>query len=154
MRDYPNLIDASRRGVLSNPNDWIQHYFLGVGYEGTGKLPEAISEYQKAREMSDGDQGLSVSLAHAYLAVGKKAEGENILRGLERESKSAHLSPYMIATIYAGLGQNDRAFEFLEKAYSERSLDLSWFLKADPRIDNLRSDARFQSLLRRVGLSA
>ena len=154
MRDYPNLIDASRRGVLSNPNDWIQHYFLGVGYEGTGKLQEAISEYQKAMEMSDGDQGLSVSLAHAYLAAGKKAEGENILRGLERESKSAHLSPYMIATIYAGLGQKDRAFEFLEKAYSERSLDLSWFLKVDPRIDNLRSDARFQSLLRRVGLNA
>jgi len=154
LRDYPNLIDASRRGVLSDPNDWFQHYYLGVGYEGTGKLLEAISEYQKAMEMSEGDQGLRVSLAHAYLAVGKRGEGEKILRDLERESKSAYLSPYMIATIYAGLGQKDRAFEFLEKAYLERSLDLSWFLKADPRIDSLRSDPRFQSLLRRVGLKA
>ena len=120
-----------------------------------GKLLDALSEYQKAIEMSDGDQGLTVSLAHAYLAVGKRAEGENILRDLERqESKGAFVSPYMIATIYAGLGQKDRAFEFLEKAYLERALDLTWFLKADPRIDSLRSDPRFQSLLRRVGLSA
>jgi TolB-like protein/DNA-binding winged helix-turn-helix (wHTH) protein/Tfp pilus assembly protein PilF len=154
LRDYPSLIDASRRGMLSSPNDWNQHYFLGVGYEGMGKFLDAISEYQKAMEMSGGDQGLTVSLAHAYLAVGRRAEGEDILRGLERESKSAHLSPYLAATIYAGLGQKDRAFEFLEKAYLERSLDLSWFLKADPRIDNLRSDARFRSLLHRVGLKA
>jgi TolB-like protein/DNA-binding winged helix-turn-helix (wHTH) protein len=153
LRDYPRLIEASQRGLLSDPNDRFQHYYLGVGYEGMGKLLDAISEYQKAIEMSDGDQGPTVSLAHAYLAIGKRAEGENILRNLERESKSAHASPYLIATIYTGLGQKDRAFEFLEKAYLERDLDLTWFLKADPRIDSLRSDPRFQSLLRRVGLS-
>jgi hypothetical protein len=84
----------------------------------------------------------------------QEAEGEKILRDLARESKSAHVSPYMIATIYAGLGQKDRAFEFLDKAYLEKALDLTLFLKADPRIDSLRSDPRFQSLLRRVGLSA
>jgi len=154
LRDYPALIEASRRGLLLDPKDWMQHYFLGVGYEGMGKLQEAIPEYQKAMEMSDGDRGPTVSLAHAYLAVGKRAEGENILHHLERESKSAYFSPYMIATIYAGLGEKDRAFEFLEKAYLERSLDLPWFLKGDPRIDNLRSDARFQRLVRRVGLKA
>jgi tetratricopeptide (TPR) repeat protein len=154
LRDYPALIEASKRGLLLDPKDWMQHYFLGVGYEGMGKLPDAISEYQKAMEMSDGDQGPAVSLAHAYLAVGKRAEGENILRDLERKSKSAYVSPYLIATIYAGLGEKDRAFEFLEKAYAERSLDISWFLKADLRIDSLRSDPRFQSLLRRVGLPA
>jgi TolB-like protein/DNA-binding winged helix-turn-helix (wHTH) protein len=154
LRDYPRLIEASRRGVLSDPNDWSQHYYLGVGYEGVGKLLEAISEYQKAMEMSDGDHGPAVSLAQAYLAVGKRAEGENILRDLERESKSAYFPPYLVATIYAGLGQKDRAFEFLEEAYLERALDLSWFLKADPRIDSLRSDPRFRSLLRRVGFDA
>ena len=154
LRDYPALIEASKRGLLLDPKDWMQHYFLGVGYEGMGKLQEAIPEYQKAMEMSDGDQGPTVSLAHAYLAFGKRAEGENILHHLERESKSAYFPPYMIATIYAGLGEKDRAFEFLEKAYLERSLDLPWLLKGDPRIDNLRSDARFQRLVRRVGLKA
>ena len=56
-----------------------------------------------------------------------------------------------MATIYAGLGERDKAFEFLERAYQERSLDISWHLKADLRIDNLRSDPRFQDLVRRVG---
>jgi hypothetical protein len=58
----------------------------------------------------------------------------------------------MIATIYAGLGDKNRAFEFLEKAYQERSPDVPYFIKADLRIDSLRTDPRFQDLLRRMGL--
>jgi TolB-like protein/DNA-binding winged helix-turn-helix (wHTH) protein/Tfp pilus assembly protein PilF len=150
MRDYVSLVDASRRGVLSNPNEWTEHNNLGVGYEGTGKLLEAISEYQKAVEMSDGNQDVTAALAHAYAVIGRRAQAEKILRDLERKSKSVYVSPYIIATIYAGLGEKDRAFEFLEKAYQEKSLEISWHLKADLRIDNLRSDPRFQALLRRV----
>ena len=58
----------------------------------------------------------------------------------------------MIATIYAGLGDQEKAFDFLEKAYQERSPDIPYFLKADLRLDPLRSDPRFQDLVRRVGL--
>jgi len=154
LRDYGRLIEASRRGVVSDPNEWLEHYYLGVGYEGTGKLLEAISEYQRAIELSDGDQDPTAALAHAYSVIGRRAEAEKILRDLERKSKSVYVSPYMIATIYAGLGKKDKAFEFLEKAYLERSLDISWSLKADLRIDSLRSDPRFQNLLHRVGLTA
>jgi len=154
LRDYQALIEASRKGVASNPNEWTEHATLGVGYEGTGKLLEAISEYQKAVEMSDGDQDATASLAHAYAVIGRRAEAKKILRDLEQKSKSAYVSPYIIATIYAGLGEKNRAFEFLEKAYQERSLEMSWHLKADLRIDNLRSDPRFETLLRRVGLPA
>ncbi len=153
LRDYKSLVEASRRAVVSNPNEWVEHNNLGVGYEGTGKLLEAISEYQKAIEMSNGDQDATASLAHAYAAIGRRAEAEKILRDLKQKSKSVYVSPYVIATIYAGLGDNDRAFEFLEKAYQERSLEISWHIKADLRIDNLRSDPRFQNLLRRVGLA-
>jgi tetratricopeptide (TPR) repeat protein len=137
--------------VVSDPNEWIEHYFLGVGYEGTGKRLEAIPEYLKAVAMSHGDQDPTASLAHAYAVIGRRAEAEKILRDLERKSKSDYVSPYMIATIYAGLGDKDRAFEFLEKAYQERCWDIAWALKPDLRIDNLRSDPRFQALLRRVG---
>jgi TolB-like protein/DNA-binding winged helix-turn-helix (wHTH) protein/Flp pilus assembly protein TadD len=152
LRDYEGLVEASRRGVVSNPNEWTQHANLGVGYEGTGKLLEAISEYQKAVEMSDGDQDATASLAHAYAMIGRRAEAERILLDLERKSKRVYVSPYTIATIYAGLGDKDRSFEFLERAYQERSLEISWHLKVDLRIDNLRSDPRFQILLRRVKL--
>ncbi len=151
LRDYPGLIEASRRGLLLDPKDWFQHYTLGVGYEGTGKLQEAISEYQKAIEIS-GNSRSAVALAHAYSAAGKKTEAERILRDLERKSKETSALPYTMATIYAGLGENDKAFESLEKAYSEKSLDIPSSLKSDLVLDTLRPDPRFQSLLRRVGL--
>jgi TolB-like protein/DNA-binding winged helix-turn-helix (wHTH) protein/Flp pilus assembly protein TadD len=150
LRDYPDLIEASRRALLLDPKDWYQHYTLGVGYEGTGKLLEAISEYQKAVELSAGDQDSTAALAHAFVAIGRRAEAEKILHDFERKSKSAHVSPYLMATMFASLGDKDRAFDFLEKAYQERSLNLPWGLKADSRIDNLRSEPRFQALMRQV----
>jgi hypothetical protein len=86
------------------------------------------------------------------VAIGRRAEAEKILHDFERKSKSAHVSPYLMATMFASLGDKDRAFDFLEKAYQERSLSMPWGLKADLRIDNLRSDPRFQALVQRVGL--
>lgn len=154
LRDYPRLIEASKRALLVDAKDWSQHYNLGVGYESTGKLQEAILEYQKVIEMSGGSQGV-VALAHAYFAAGKKAEAEKILRDLERkELKETSASPYTLATIYASLGENDKAFAFLEKAYSEKSFEFSWSLKSDLLLDNLRPDPRFQSLLRRMALKS
>jgi hypothetical protein len=72
---------------------------------------------------------------------------------LLQRSKQGQASPYLAATIYAGLGNKDKAFELLEAAYHDKSLDVAGVLKPDPRIDNLRSDVRFQNLLRRVGLT-
>jgi TolB-like protein/DNA-binding winged helix-turn-helix (wHTH) protein/Tfp pilus assembly protein PilF len=152
LGDYPDLIEASRRALLVDPKDWFQHYTLGVGYEGTGKVEEAISEYRKAVQMSGGPQSV-VALAHAYSAVGEKAEAEKILRDLERKSRQTSASPYTMATIYAGLGENDKAFDFLEKAYSEKSFDISSSLKSDLVLDSLHRDPRFQNLLGRIGLN-
>jgi Flp pilus assembly protein TadD len=152
LRDYERLVEVSRRGVASNPGEWVEHNSLGVGYEATGKRLEAVSEYQKAIELSDGDQDATAGLAHAYAAMGRRAEAEKILRDLEQKAKNSDASPYILATIWAGLGDKDRAFELLEKASRERSLDLSWFLNADFRIDSLRSDSRFQGLRRELAL--
>jgi tetratricopeptide (TPR) repeat protein len=127
------------------------HYYLGIGYEATGKRVQAVSEYQKAVELSGADQDALAALAHGYAGIGKVAEARKILRDLEQRSASREISPYIVATIYAGLGERQKAFDYLERAYRERSIELSWSLKADPRLDSLRSDARFQSLLRRVG---
>jgi TolB-like protein/DNA-binding winged helix-turn-helix (wHTH) protein len=151
FRDYKGLVEASRRELASNPNEWLGHHFLGVGYEGLGKRAEAILEYQKAIEMSDAEPDPTAALAHMYAVTGKRPEAVKILRELQRKSKNTYVSPYLIATIYAGLGDKDRAFEFLEKAYQERSWDIAWFLKADLRIDNLRADPRFKALWQRVG---
>jgi TolB-like protein/DNA-binding winged helix-turn-helix (wHTH) protein/Tfp pilus assembly protein PilF len=152
LQDYPNLIESSRRGLLLDPKDAFHHYSLGLGYEGAGKLQEAISEYQQAMQLSDGSLGPAIALAHAYSAAGKKAEAEKLLRDLERKAKRTSASPYTMATIYAGLGENDKAFDLLEKAYSEKSLGFALPLQSDLLLDRLRPDPRFQILLRRIGL--
>src|SRR5580704_12134215 len=153
LRDFDRLVEASRRGMALNPNEWFEHFYLGAGYEGTGKGLESIAEYQKAVELSGGDQDATAALAHAYAGVGRKAETRKILRDFEQKSATTYVSPYLIATLYAALGEKEAAFKFLEKAYQEKSLDLSWYLKADLRIDSLRSDPRFHALLSRVGLN-
>jgi tetratricopeptide (TPR) repeat protein len=150
LGDYASLVDASRRGVASDPNEWLEYFYLGVGYEGLGQRAEAIPEFEKAVRMSGGDQDASAALAHAYAVAGKRAEAEQILGDLTRKSKDSYVSPYMVASIYAGLGDKDRALENMDKAVRERCLDIVWNLKTDPRIDNLRSDPRFQALWRRV----
>lgn len=152
LQDYPNLIESSKRGLLLDPKDAFHHYTLGLGYEGAGKLQEAIPEFQKAVQFSDGLLGPAVALAHAYSASGKKAEAEKILRDLERKAKATSASPYTLATIYAGLGENDKAFDLLDKSYSEKSLDFAIRLQSDLLLDSLHPDPRFQSLLRRIGL--
>jgi TolB-like protein/DNA-binding winged helix-turn-helix (wHTH) protein len=152
LRDWSHLVESGLRETSANPTEWTVHAELGAGLEGTGKLPEAIAEYQKAVDLSNGNFDAVASLGHAYAVVGNRVAAEKILRRLEQESKTGHASPYLIATIYAGLGNKDRAFELLEESYREKSLDVAWTFKPDPRIDNLRSDRRFQNLLSRVGL--
>ena len=149
-REYSLLLEAMRNYVASNPRHWVGRNLLAVAYQGSGQTLLAIPEYQRAVEYSGNDSDPTAGLAYAYARTGKRAEAEEILRGLLERSKTSYVSPYMIATIYAGLGNKDKAFEFLEKAYDERSTDLSYFLKADLRMDTLRSDPRFQDLLHRM----
>jgi len=145
----PSTADGEK-SVAGYSNGWQSHYFLAVGYEGSGRPAQAIPEYQRAVELSEADTDTIAGLAHAYSATGKRSEAEKILRELQTQSKTQYVSPYMIAVIYAGLGNKNKAFEFLEKAYKEKSPDLAYFLKADLRIDPLRSDLRFQDLLHRM----
>jgi serine/threonine protein kinase/Tfp pilus assembly protein PilF len=152
LRDYKTLVEVSQKDAVLNPDFWLSHYFLGVGEEGTGDKQKAIAEYRKAVELSGGDSDATAALAHAYIAAGRRTEAETILREMLRRSETSYVSPYMIGSIYAGLDDKDRAFELLERAFQERSPDIPWFLKADLRIDNLRSDPRYADLFRRAGL--
>jgi tetratricopeptide (TPR) repeat protein len=154
QRDYKSLIEASQRSVTTNPNLWSGHYFLAVGYEGSGQLEKAVPEYQRAVDLSQHDSDPTAGLADVYAAIGKRSEAEKILGELQRQSKTSYVSPYMIAVICSGLRQNDKAFEFLEKAYQEKSPDIAYFIKADLWMDSLRSDPRFQDLLRQRGTPA
>ena len=150
LRNYKALIEIDRALVERNANSPLAHYWLGVGYEGSGETLQAIPEYERAVELSQRDSDTTAALAHAYAATGRKADAQKILHEWLRQSETSYVSPYMIATVYAGLAGKDKAFEYLEKAYTERSPDLPYFLRADLRMDSLRSDPRFQDLMRRM----
>ncbi len=112
---------------------------------------EAIAEFQKAMTLSGGGTVTVAALGHAYAVSGRRGEAQKVIEQLKELSKRRYVEPSYIVVIYAGLGEKDQAFEWLRKAYEERSFSML-YLKVDPRLDSLRSDPRFTDLLRRVGL--
>ena len=147
------MMEGSRRLLALFPDSWLAHIWTGFAHHGAGRLQEAVGEYEKAVQLSAGDLDATAALAHAHAVTGEGAKARQVLVELERRAGTEYVSPYMIATIYAGLGRKDEAFRMLEKACQEKSPDLSYFVKADLRLDSLRSDPRFAALLRRMGLA-
>ena len=115
----------------------------------TGNSSGAIKEGHKAIELSEPTPIMLEALGYAYAKAGKTAEFRAILRQLEQERAQRYVSPFYEAVLYAASGQQDRAFAWLETAYRERSPQLVW-LQVYPPLDELRSDPRFQELVRRV----
>ncbi len=124
---------------------------LGQAYRQKGMYEEAIAEFQK-QIVSRGDPVDTAVLGHAYAVAGKRAEAGKILKELTDLSKDRYVPSYFIALIYVGLNDKDEAFEWLKKSFAERSAGMV-FLKVEPMFDPLRSDPRFQELLRRAGLT-
>ncbi len=90
-------------------------------------------------------------LGHVYAVTGKKSEALTVLERLKQLSAQEYVPATSIALIYAGLGEKDQAFAWLDKAYEQRAFQLQW-IKIEPRWDSLRSDPRFEDLLHRIGL--
>jgi Flp pilus assembly protein TadD len=124
---------------------------LGLAYKQKAMFVEAVAELQKACELSGDSPGMAAVLGHAYAASGKTSEAMNILNTLKELSKRKYVPSYYMAMIYVGLGERDQALHWLEKAYEEQAASLA-YLNVDPSMDDLRSDSRFQDLVRRVGL--
>jgi len=91
------------------------------------------------------------SLGHAHAVSGNREKARQALSDVLELSKRRYVSPFATAVIYTGLGDKERALEWLERALDDRSLEMI-FLKVDPRFDRLHADPRFANLLRRMGL--
>lgn len=148
---YDQGIEQYRKALATDPEFPLAHLGLGMDYEQKRMYAEAIAELKAARAYSGGRPGITAALGHAFAVAGKKPEAVAILDELNTLSRNRYVSPASIATIYAGLGDPDRAFEWLEKAYQERSAYMVR-LKTDPKLDRIRADPRFRDLVRRVGL--
>jgi len=152
-RQYDLAVEQLRKTLEMEPNFEQGRWGLGLAYEGNGLFEEAAKEFQKAMALSGGNPVYLASLGHAYAIGGRKADAMRILNELEERSKLSYVPPYWMATLCTGLGEKDKALKWLDKAHEERSGGLSW-LGVDPRLDSLRSDARFAALSQRVGLAS
>ncbi|MCX5801031.1 MAG: protein kinase [Candidatus Eisenbacteria bacterium] len=151
LRQYDEAIAQYKKTLELDPNFAVAHSCLGSVYAAQGRFDEAIAESQKARALLGSSPfGLS-ELGYAYARSGNKGEAARILNELLGLSKQAYSVSSGIALVYCGLGDKDKAFEWLEKAYQKREGGFL-YLKMDPAWDGLRSDARFSELLKKMGL--
>jgi TolB-like protein/DNA-binding winged helix-turn-helix (wHTH) protein/Tfp pilus assembly protein PilF len=150
-RYYDQAIEQCRKTVELDQHFSPGHWCLGMAYTAKKMYKEATDEFLKARA-SGGCPCELAALGYAYAAAGDKISASSILRELERRSEQGSPLSYLIAEVYAGLGENDRAFTWLDRAYKERDFNLPAWLKLDPMMDSLRSDPRLTDLVRRVGL--
>ena len=143
-------IEQCTRLLALDPNLFPALRYRGLAYEAKGMYPEAIADFQKGVKLS-GSPLILALLGHAYAASGKKSEAQHVLSELQDLQGRQYVSPYTVAAIYAGLGEKDQTFKWLEKANEERDI---WVmnLKVDPVFGKLRSDRRFTDLLARAGL--
>jgi len=150
-RQYDRVIEECQKVLEMDPNFGGALNVLGMVYRERAMYEKAIEAFRKARAFDEGNTWVTAELGHAYAASGKRSEAEKVLDELQQLSKRRYVPPDNIAMVYLGLGEKNLVFEYLEKAYEDRSVGLAW-LKADPIFDSLRSDPRFTALLERIGL--
>ena len=149
---YDEAIDQCRRTVEMDPNFAVAHWHLGLAYEQKQLFDGAIEEFRKAIFLSQGSPLMKAALGHAYAKAQKTNEANKILDELSELSKHEYVSPLEIAEIQVALGNNEKAFESLEKAYADRSFHLV-NLNVSPHFKELRTNRRFQDLVQRIGLA-
>jgi TolB-like protein/Tfp pilus assembly protein PilF len=150
-RRYQEALVACRNALELDPYYPVVHWFLALIYLQLGDIPAAVAELNKAVELSDSPIYRAL-LGTAYGLIGNRIKALSALDDLAMLSRQRYVSPLDIALIYTGLGERDRAFEWLERAFQERAMRIQEL--PDPVFDSLRADRRLADLLRRVGLPA
>ncbi|HXN25151.1 MAG TPA: protein kinase [Candidatus Dormibacteraeota bacterium] len=148
---YDQAIAQLQKTLEMDPNFARARWILENVYLQTGKYREFLAEEERALTLG-GNADLAAALGQEYKTSGYRGVLQYRLGGLTELSKRGRVVSYGIAQIYARLGQKDQAFEWLKKAYEERDSGIA-SLKVDPAFDTYRTDARFQDLIRRLGLS-
>ncbi len=150
-RRYEEAIEQMRGTLEVAPHLAIVHCDIGYCYEQMGRADESLAQFQKAAEISVSNPRILSGLGHACAIFGQREKAAQIIDELNRMAARENVSPYSYALIYIGLGDKDRALDYLNQAYEERYPGLI-FLKVDPEMDSLRTDPRFTDLMHRVGL--
>jgi len=151
-RRYDQAIEQSAKVLELDPKYILAYYVRGVAYVKKSMYKEAMAEFEKGVSISPDDPVALTGLGYGYAVTGRRADAERVLARLNELSKREFISPVWMAKIYSGLGEKDKAFESLERAYGDRSIVSVAFIKTNPMLDPLRPDPRFADLLRRMNL--
>jgi len=150
-RRYDDAVEQLLRTVELDPNYPVTHWILGLLYRKTGRYELAITAGEKGVNLSGGSPLMRAALAHTYGESGRAKAALQLLDDLTELAKHKYVAPHFFVGIHIGLGEHERAIEYLEKSWEDHSHWLI-YLHLDPSMDALRSNPGFQDLLRRVGL--
>jgi len=150
-RRYDEAIEQLLQTVDLEPSYPVTYWILGLIYRKTGRYDMAVTVGEKAVRLSNGSPLIRAALAHTYGKAGRVKDAVQVLEDLSQLAGQKYVAAHFFAGIHIGLGEHERAIEYLEKSYEEHSHWLI-YLHLDPAMDDLRENARFQDLLARIGL--
>lgn len=151
-RQYDRAIDALQETIEMDPNFSLTHATLGMVYLQKSMYKEALAEFQKEKALSSAwDHEIECFTGIAYAKMGKKDKAVGVVNDLIKRREKEYASPYYIAKIYFALDEDNQGFNWLNKAYQEKD-NLLLEIKVDPGFDSVRSDPRFKTILKKVGL--
>jgi serine/threonine protein kinase/Flp pilus assembly protein TadD len=150
QNDHNASIENSLKIVELDPNFSLAYRVLGQAYLKQGRNAEAIANFEKAVELSNRGSNILRDLGYGYAVTGKRAEANAIVKELEEKYARKESNGMYVAGVYAGLGEKDKAFEWLEKDFQAKGdlADIRWEIP----YESLRDDPRFKDLLKRMGL--
>jgi len=147
-RRYEEATTQIRKTLELDPNNAFAHSILGWCLIWKGSKTEARAEFQRATTLDDLPWYVS-SLGYARAVSGDRAKAEQILQDLEELSKQRYVSPANRAAVYLGLGEKEKALDWLEKAYEDRD-PIFWWIDGDQLYDSVRNEPRFQALVQKI----
>jgi TolB-like protein/Tfp pilus assembly protein PilF len=150
-RRYDDSVRELRAASARQPNDAVTLWDLGIALIDKQQSSDAIPVLEKAAHLSNGSPGVIGNLIQAYARAGRRTDALRLLAELQARRRTGFVPAGAFVSAYLGLGDKDQVFVWLDQAYKEHSITMT-HLKADPIFDPIRSDPRFASLLRRVGL--
>ena len=150
-RRHDEAIEQIKTALELDPGFAVGHLWIALPYEQKKMYAEALAALEKALSLSDNSPLVLGPLGHAYAVSGKAPKARRVLAELQAMSAQRYVSPFDMALVNLGLGDDDQTWLWLDKAFADRSYRMHW-LKVDPRFDRLRSQPRFARLLEQMGL--
>ena len=147
-RRYDEARARYEQALKLDENFFYSHLRFAEACEGAGDFVCAIAGFERAADLSNDDSTVKIQLARSFATAGKRDEARRLLKELTAKD-APRISSYYLAQAFAALGEMDKAFDNLNRAFTEQDKWIGW-IKVDPRLDTLRHDEWFKEFLRRI----